>query len=423
LRVLLHNEIHARPFVPLQAPERISHMAVLSGEQAGGHERDHLDHLCRHYGVATPTGSNHFSHDFGDFRLRWERHTEFCTYTFMRHGPIAVPFRDPAVSLVPRDWLADFPGERIVALHLAFERAEVPLQGDREISALFQSDAVVGARLMEGLAQVWTDFRIHDDGFGRILLHDCGLTPHQSGRLVRRLLEIETYRMMALLAFPLARETGGKISRIEGSLAEISLAMSDMSGVDDERNMLDRLTRLAAETESISAATSYRFSAARAYYALVERRINELREEPAEGLQTIGEFMERRLAPAMRTCDAIDRRQESVSTRLARASNLLRTRVNVSLQEQNRDILRSMDQRAQLQARLQRTIEFISVAALTYYLVSLLKYILEAAEGTVLETNAKLIIALAVPVLMAAVWLTVRWVRKIVIRKETGTAT
>src|SRR5690606_7275024 len=209
------------------------------------------------------------------------------------------------------------------------------------------------------------------------------LRPRQAGRLVQRLLEVETYRTLALLAFPMARRHVADLSRLGDELTSITQELTRAAGAGDEQALLDRLTAVSAEIERLSAETSYRFGAARAYYALVLKRIAELREERIEGLQTISEFMDRRLTPAMRTCEAVAERLDGLANRVARAGQLLRTRVDILLEAQNRDLLRSMDRRARLQLMLQETVEGLSVAAITYYGVGLVAYLAKghAAAG------------------------------------------
>ena len=155
--------------------------------------------------------------------------------------------------------------------------------------------------------------------------------------------------------------------------------------------------------ERITAATTYRFGASRAYDALVERRIAELREARLPNVQTWREFMDRRLAPALRTVASVRERQESLSTRISRAANLLRTRVDVALEQQNRDLLQSMNQRAQLQLRLQETVEGLSVVVLSYYLVGLVSYAVKALSKLGLPLNPDLTTGLAIPVVVGAV--------------------
>ncbi|MGI8851760.1 MAG: DUF3422 family protein [Methyloceanibacter sp.] len=416
LRSALVEEVHARPFAALEPPVQASHLALVSGEHGAAADFAHLVRLCQRYGLSSPTeGSRHFTYDFGTFRLKWERHGEFCTYTFFCHNPSEQPFSIPAILTVPRDWLEALPGERLVAVHVAVEPRNRP---PPDLATIFRSATVSGSRVFGGAALTWTDFAVHEDGFGRILVRDISLDHFEAGRLVQRLLEIETYRMMALVALPLVREHGPQISLIEEETAQIARSMSEIAGLDDTRALLTRLSRLSADVEGITARLNYRFDATHAYFALVRRRVERLREERLERLQTIEEFMERRLAPAMQTCETAARRLESLSRRLARASDLLRTQVDVALQEQNRDLLLSMDRRARLQSRLQRILEVISIVALTYYLAVLLTTVLTAVKTAGVPLNVELVTGAATPFLLGVIWLGLRWTRKTVVRRH-----
>jgi uncharacterized membrane-anchored protein len=192
----------------------------------------------------------------------------------------------------------------------------------------------------------------------------------------------------------------------------ITAAMHSLGGLGDERRLLGKLTGLAAEMERLTAQSSYRFGAARAYGALVARRIGELREARIEGVQTIAEFMDRRLAPALRTCAATAERLEAIAARLQRAGDLLRSRVDIALEAQNQALLASMDRRAQLQLRLQATVEGLSVAAISYYVVGLIGYATKALEKGGVPVHAELATGLTIPIVLAGVWMLVRRVRR-----------
>lgn len=421
LRYALSNEFHARPFALLEPPERASHFAMLSDASDEIAVREHLLALCERYGVAHPAeGAKHFGADFGPFRLKWERHTEFTTYTFFRQAAFDDPFAKPVAGLVPAEWQGELPGELLVATHVAIEARDAPAPSAEALARFFVAESLCGSRPTGGAAEFWTDFQIHEDGFGRILIRDVGMGPRQAGRLVQRLLEIETYRSMAMLALPLAREVDPKVTAIEQGLAELLAQLKDVKTVEDERQLLDRLTRLSAEIEEISAKTAFRFSAARAYYALIEARVAKLREDRAEGLQPVSEFIERRLAPAMRTCDSIADRQEVLAERAARAANLLRTRVDIALEGQNRDLLTSMNRRARLQLRLQQTVEGLSVVAISYYVVGLVGYAAEAAKDAGVALEVGLVRGLSIPVVALIAWLVVRRVRRKVMAAQEG---
>lgn len=413
LRHALTNELHARPFERLAPPERASHFAFLAGEDGAGDARAHLLGICARYGVPhPPEDATHFSANIGNLRLKWERHTEFVTYTLFRPGPFAAPFLDPPASLMPEGWLTDAPGELLVAVHIAVLAPDQAAPTTDDLNNSFVAESLCSSLVAGGAAQVWADFRIHEDGFSHILVRDGGLLPRQAGRLVQRLLEIETYRTMALLALPIARETGPRITRTDKALADLTARMDRLDNLEDERRLLDRLTALSSELEAISASTAYRFSAAVAYSALIDSRVNELREDRTEGYQTIREFLDRRFVPSMRTCESVADRKEVLSNRASRAGNLLRTRVDIALEGQNRDLLASMDRRARLQLRLQQTVEGLSVVAITYYLVSLVGYVLRSAKAANVPIDVDVGRALAVPVVALLVWLVLRQVRR-----------
>jgi uncharacterized membrane-anchored protein len=229
------------------------------------------------------------------------------------------------------------------------------------------------------------------------------------------LLEIETYRMMALLGLPQAQAALPVLSVIEGELVSLMNGMTLSSDVqqlgadtDAEQQMLTQIIDLAARVEKLSLQNSYRFSASKAYFQLVNARIDELREQRIEGLPTIAEFMERRLVPAMQTCESVVRRQQALAARIAHTNDLLRTRVGILQEQQNRKILQSMNARAAQQLRLQQAVEGLSVAAISYYLVGLFSYVGKGLKAYGWALNPDLLSALLVPVIAVAVWLGLR---------------
>jgi uncharacterized membrane-anchored protein len=416
-RFLLANEVHARPNEALAAPERLSYLAVMVGAEDKAREHAHVAALCARYGAhPPPVDAIHFSIDLAVFRLRWERHTEFSTYTFIKGGAAERPFAAPPSQLVPPEWLAGIPGRTIVAAHADLIGRVESLPAAHDIGAAFDGNYVVGADIGDGAAAAFTDFRVHADGFGRFLVYDRGMSRFQSGRMLQRLFELETYRMMALLALPLARDLSPRLSRMERELAEVTATIAREDA--DEPTLLDRVTQLAAEAESAVAASQYRFGAARAYYALVKSRIAELRERRLPGTQMIDEFMARRLAPAMATCESVAARQVDLSERVGRASRLLSTRVDIVREKQNQDLLASMNRRARLQLRLQQTVEGLSIAAITYYGVGLVGYLLKGAKAGGTNINADLLTGIAVPVVAVLAAYGVRVARRHLAARE-----
>ncbi len=407
-RYELVNELHARPYQAVSGPQQISHFAFHYNGSAADADRDHLSALCKRFGgTPPPDGASHHVADLGKFIVKWEKHTEFGSYTFFAQGGFDAPFADPPGASVPEDWLKATPGDLTVALHIAVEDGSRPGREVVEIEKLFMPQVLVSSRIAHDNAQLWTDFRLHEDGFGRVYLRNEGMQPPQAGRVIQRIIEIETYYLLALLALPVARETSEKLQDIDGSLAHLTFAMGHGAGddrVDDETELLNRLTRLSAEIEALATATAFRFGASGAYYALVRSRVQELREERIEGFQTLEEFLERRLAPAMRTCESVADRIADLSRRATRTANLMRTRVDVSIQAQNQDLLASMDRRAHLQLRLQQTVEGLSIAAISYYAVGLVSYVAKGLAKAGLPVNPTYAAAIATPLVIGIAW-------------------
>ncbi|HET7776402.1 MAG TPA: DUF3422 domain-containing protein, partial [Azospira sp.] len=279
-------------------------------------------------------------------------------------------------------------------------------------------DSWVATTVADGAAWVVSDFQLHD-GWSRFLVLDERLRHRQAGRTVQRLLEIETYRMMALLAFPVAKEVGRLLARVEGELADLMERMGEARSPEDERLLLARLTRLAAEVEQSVTRTAFRFGAAEAYYALVQQRIRELREHRLNGFPPISEFMDRRLAPAINTCLSVARRQTDLSTRIARKSALLRTRVDIELERQNQELLGQMNRRAKLQLRLQETVEGLSVVAITYYASQLVSYLAKGLSKTLMpQLSPEIASALSIPLIAAVVAVSIRRMRRALATEE-----
>ncbi len=425
LRVPLAAEVHSRPFLHLHGPEAITHLAVYAGNgiPAGGAnsgiQHALLADLCAHFGVAAPAlEAKFFFHDFGRFRLKWECHTEFATYTFSQRQDAAPQIENAfdrmPLQQVPQQWLASLEGKVMVATHVVLDGSDTPVQDyARRLRQVFEGNMLVGSRVLHD-AELWTDFLIQADGFSRLVVRDVGLMEQQAGRLVQRVLEIETYRMMCLLGLPHAQQATPVLNAIEGELAALTAAMvatDDSRGEnhpDDEQALLGTITRLAARLEKLAVDDSYRFSASQAYFRLVQSRIEELREARMEGFPTVGEFMERRLTPAVNTCAAIASRQEALARRIARTNDLLRTRVGIVQEQQNRQILQSMNRRAAQQLKLQQAVEGLSVVAISYYLVGLLGYAGKAVKAAGVPVNPDILTGLLVPVVAGVVWLGLR---------------
>lgn len=402
-RMALASEIHSRPFMLVETPTRISHLAIHFASGEGSHD-ELLASLCRRFGVAPPIeGSQYFSHDFGHFRVKWERHTEFSTFTFVEAGDDECDFALTAIRHVPVDWLAGLEASVVVASHILATRGEPLDITDPMLKQFFPSPPLVGSRVLSD-GEIWTDFQVGPDGFSKYLIRDIGLRESQMGRLVQRICEIETYLMMALMALPVARESGSRLGQIEEELTGIGLRMVQLERESNAEKLLHDISQLDAQVRAMSFQNGYRFSAAQAYHRIVETRIGELRERRIEGVPTIGEFMERRLGPAMDTCVSVAARQEALAGKISRSNDMLRTRVNLAQERQTQSVLENLHRSAKLQLKMQQAVEGLSVVAISYYGLSLAGYALKALKGWGFEIHVDQTIGIMLPLICAATW-------------------
>ena len=404
------GEVHARPFAAVTTPRRLLHFAFLTDAAQATADREALARFCSERGVAgPPDGAKHHRARLGDSSLRWEQHSEFTTYSWELPATAQAPFL-PAASLLPHGMRAlPQPGPHLVAVDLHL----LPEADAAALDTIFDPASLAAACVDGGAAVIATDFRAGADGFVRILALDRSLTPARAGALVQRLLEIETYRTLALLGLPESQRIAPSVRRTEETLVRIASTMTQTGGLAADNALLDEMTALAAKLESEAASSNYRFGASRAYDNIVQQRLVAIGEQPHAGWPTIAAFLARRLAPAMRTCQMLQERQSDLATKLARAANLLRTRVDVALEQQNRDLLAAMNDRTRLQLRLQQTVEGLSVAAIGYYVVSLFGYIAKGAKDAGwLKLDPGVATALFVPVALLCVWAAVRRIRR-----------
>lgn len=396
LRNQITQEVHARPFQRFKSDLGLLHIAAsygTGGEQALG---DALNQLLTNIDVSLPeTVDGFFYAENAHYGVRYEPHNEFYTLTLYQLDAASV---DKLTGL----WEA-LPGELLCGVKLFYSGPQV----QPNLKDFFATHQVSGAEVMGGAAKVWTDFYPDDDkGFVTIVVHNSTLKTFQAGRLLQRLCEIETYRHTALLAYPLAQELMPQLTEMDKQLSTITHEIAHNA---DAPALLKQLMALAADVEALSAETAHRFSASQAYFAVVDSRIVELREERIEGLQTVAQFMERRLDPAKRTCIAANDRLERLSRRIARATELIRSQVDLSIERQNHQLLEGLNDRARRQLRLQAKLESFTIIVVTYYAFDLLeRSIRNTVSADILRDQVLMVLSFSVPIIAGVIWWYVR---------------
>lgn len=409
----LNNEVHARPPGEIAGQRQIAYLAWMTTPESYEREWQRLASLLRSFDYTVPAEPRkHLNADLGWISIRWERHTEFTRCTFIDNEPFTQPFAQSALRHLPGQWLDELDAGIIVACEIAIVTEHEPSRNFGFVAdEYFGGNVLVGSLIAEGAAMALTDFVIRPDGFSRLLINNDAMPPQQVGRMLQRLLEIDTYRIMSLLALPVAQGLSPFLDSMEEELVRLSDALS-AGGSVDEQELLEKLTKMEAVIENRQLATGFRFSAAKAYYDLVDRRIDELREVRIKGKQTYKEFTQRRLTPAVNTCGATANRQQALARRISRLTGLLSTRIDIARQKQNQSLLESMDRRARVSLRLQQTVEGLSIAAISYYVVGLVKFIAVGLEAAGVPINPTMIVAGSVPLVVVGVASATYTVRK-----------
>ncbi len=425
LRRTLHNEVHARPQARIRMPALVLYVAVFNAEVSREQECAHLRLLPGQQDLSLERMQGNFLRlRLDGYTLKWERHSEFSRYSLVQSLPEQAlgGVSDAellACVLLPPLWLRAIPGRTLAAIELLMLHGE--LQGSQACQAHAQrwfGEQPVMASLMGHNGHSWgvTDFVLRPSGFERMLvIAPTDTSQTRAGRVSQRLLELETYRLMALRGLPVAKELSPMLAQAEGQLADLTSQLENKSAADQD--LLDALVALSARVERATATHVYRFAATRAYQALVEQRIGELREATLPGMQTLGEFMQRRLSPAMATVAATAQRLGSLSERVARASALLRTRVDIVTEAQNQQLLAQLTRGQELQLHLQTTVEGLSIAAISYYVISLLLYGAKALKVVGVPVNPELAVGALIPLVLWGVWSANRRIHKSVMHK------
>ena len=424
LRYALSNELHARPFSAVDAPCMAAFVALKPPADAAGRDkscdRTHLEQLLDRHGAPLPAReATHHATAIGRHHLKWESHTEFVTYTAVEPGLSERPFDPRLFEVFPPDWLATAPGARVSSI--LFRVDFIPPELDRIHTLLtdwFEMESVAVSEVLDGAAIIASDFRIDRSGHTRMAVFVRPETgPRRIGRILQRLCEIETYKSMSMLGLARARALSPRMGELDQRLNQLTEAMTG-PGTSAE-DTLGALLEISAELERMLVQSSFRFGATGAYEAIVHQRIEVMREERFDGRQTFNEFMMRRYDPAMRTVKSAQARLASMADRAMRAGTLLSTRVDVERSAQNQKLLESMDQRADMQLRLQRTVEGLSVVAISYYGVNLAANMaMPLAEP--LGLGRALVMFALTPLVVGTVWLVMRRIRTRLERAPRG---
>lgn len=406
------GEMHLRRWPAVPVPGLVIQWLRLASEDDKAAQREILLALPQADRFEQASGLRHIAGALsGGIRFVWEAHSEASSLTlFAAAGDVAA-----SEALIERADIAKaiamaerMPGEIIRASRISILADEEAAARSGLISGLVEGE-LVSCHIGAG-ARIWSDFRIAPDGYGRMLVAANGLSRGDLTRLLQRLQELGNYRNLALLGLPVAQGYWPRLNAAEEELRRIGQDQIRADMRDDD--LLARTSALSLELTSLATDASFRMSATAAYAKLVEDRLAELAVSPIDGYPSLIDFTQRRFLPAVRTCASFARREGQLSLRAAQLTSLLRARIETRIENQNARLLVSMERSAALQLRLQQLVEGLSVVALSYYSLALLEKLLAGVEEVEPRVHSHLIVAVLTLPTVAAVWLTLRWMKK-----------
>lgn len=397
-RKLVADEVHARPVVFVPAKGRVRRIAASlpEGPEAAASAMARFAQWCRDAGLPAPPGRQH-SYEAAGCSVTWELHTEFVTLSWLAANPETAAWPE-GIGL---EALADC--TLLVATRVDLvDAAEVPQQ----LIPTFNLGSLCVSWIEARSGQIASDFKPDDDGFTRFEFACGGLSTVRRAVLVRRLLEIETYRTYALLGLAPARERGPELARLEDEVARTLEAMSEVDTVEEARVTLDLLHKMSVSAGRLGEATGFRFAATFAYADVLADRLGRLDEESVGYASTLRRFLKNRIDPAIATCRAFEKRQEALAGKIDSAIRLLNTRIGLDVELQSRALLEGISETGRSQYRLQKTVEGLSTIAISYYAIGIMSYVL---GGAGLDTPTRQwTLALLVPAVLLLVWLALR---------------
>lgn len=395
----------------LSVPAHLHHTAYLMKDPPSESREAHagFERTLASLGIAPEravrthrSGYGVLHHDTGDrLIVRWQLHTEYYSYQLwylpadpgrrLSFGPLEWPGRPVTCSTF---------GEIVTAVDLvvtdrAAEAApEFGLAGDR---------TWFGGRVLDAPVLLFTDFEPDAHGRRRYLLHG-----HEREAVARVLpfagecvTKIETYYHLILSPLPDFAAAMDQVFRLEKrQLADRDAITRGLASADPSQLQawLSQLTEASAQVSHLGEAMRYHLASAVPYDSIIRTTIEDLRERPLERLESLGAYVARRIRGIADGYQRLMHRIEALEQSFEGMVSIIRTRIDLAMEQQNLTILSSVDRTTKLQVRLQRMVESLSVVVQSYYLTGLAHYAFKALEHRGWLADATTATALFIPV-------------------------
>lgn len=412
--ICVHSILYSRPTPSFSSPAQVlSHTFLLDRSAEHQDELAHLIALIDKLELSqVTTGDRIDIYQNIHVELRIEKHHEFICCIYIIKGEDRDTSATNTIKAI-QQWLTRCKKKPLTQTHISFNKGNMDVIPKKQLFTIFGNNQLNASYVDNESARIWTSFYTNEctDKL-QVQIEDLSLGPRRSGRLAQNLIDIENYRCLSALAFPLAQEIVFSLSEKEQQLATIVQSISEMTNTEKEQALLHQLLDLSVNSETWRSKTSHRFSASAAYQKIFDERLSELDESKVLGYQLIGNFLSRAAMPYYRTCQAGEQRLTSYILRIDRAVALLSTRIRATIEEQNNALLLTATKQNKQQMVLQETVEAFSIIAISYYASSILKYALESIHYFGFPLSPYKWVGVGLPIILGSTYVLMKYLRK-----------
>lgn len=423
----------------LDAPAHIHHTAHRMANPASERpqSRKEFQELLRGLGIKTPDSVMEDKVGFGVATAAngdrliaiWEAHTEYYSYQIW-HIP-----SDPAQllafgSMTYPGYLFPFSpiGLQVNALDILITPGREYDQ--EEVVSLLRGPQLYASQVLTEPITVATSFTPDEHGRERYLIWSPSPTDIRPKlpRLIDILITVGNYTHLILLPYSAFTHAVDQVQIYEQRhLYQRSLITKEHQKATHItlQQWLEGLTQDFLEVGRLAGSMRYRLSASVPYDRIVHSNTLALQEQPVPFGRTLSDYIHWKIIGVAEGYQQFLTRIHSLEQDFEGTIAILRTKVdlvlqeqNLSLQDQNRNLLLSVDNTTKSQAILQRTVEGLSVIVIAYYLSGLANYIFKTLHKLGWLANDVLISGLFVPIALGLSFGLIAWGRKRLHRKH-----
>ncbi|MBI3353907.1 MAG: DUF3422 family protein [Nitrospirae bacterium] len=301
---------------------------------------------------------------------------------------------------------------------------------DREMTGL-EIEGTLGGRegygsIVKDGVRIYADFNFYKGGRDRFVItgETIRITEDVLEGLVKEITILENCYYLLRNERSKYILTSDKMNEIEaglvGKLSAISLNLPKATP-DDLKEWLYSLSTKFGEIAGVSEEVRHYSSDTISRIELMKNILGGWGERPAEDRPSLSKYYLSATAALGDDYKRLSGRIDGLRREMLDIITNLRTKVDLNIQEQSLELQKSVDETTKTQVKLQRTVEGLSVIIISYYIVSLAKFVFEGIKSAgIINVSTTLLTALFVPVAIIISFLLTKEVKEWWAKKRKG---